>query len=104
LLPDTLPLLPESAPAPAAVPPAERLLLTAADLAQLLGLSLRQIRRLDSSGDLPGRVSGGALGRAVRWRAEVIREWCSAGCPDAAGWQALHGAAQHKGRPKQAGR
>jgi predicted DNA-binding transcriptional regulator AlpA len=95
----TLPLTPPEAP-PGQAPPiplAERLLLTAADLAQLLGLSLRQVRRLDAVGDLPGRVTGGALGRAVRWRTEVIREWCGAGCPDAAGWQALQRARRKGG-------
>jgi predicted DNA-binding transcriptional regulator AlpA len=101
---DTLPPPPNSAPVPTPLPLAERWLLAAADLAQLLGLSVRQVRRLDAAGDLPGRLTGGALGRAVRYQREIVQEWIAAGCPDHQTWEALRRAAQHNGRPKQAGR
>jgi predicted DNA-binding transcriptional regulator AlpA len=83
------PAVDERTASPPAVPLSERWLLAAADLAQLLGLSVRQVRRLDATGDLPGRLTGGALGRAVRWRVEVVKEWVEAGCPGAAGWERL---------------
>jgi hypothetical protein len=86
---DTLPSPPDSGPASAAVPLAERWLLTAADLALLLGLSVRQVRRLDAAGDLPGRLTGGALGRVVRYQSEIVRAWIAAGCPDRSRWEAL---------------
>ena len=54
------------------------LLLDAAALGHELGLSLRTVRRLDQRGELPQPVT---IGRAVRWRASEIRDWCNAGCP-----------------------
>jgi predicted DNA-binding transcriptional regulator AlpA len=55
------------------------LLLSAADLARELRLSVRTVRRMDSSGALPRpiRLSSGA----VRWRRIDIAEWIAAGCP-----------------------
>jgi hypothetical protein len=86
---DTFPLPPDTTPTPTALPLGWRLLLTAADLAQLLQLSIRQVRRLDAAGDLPGRLTGGALGRAVRYQSEIVREWIAAGCPDRERWEQL---------------
>lgn len=62
------------------------LLLSANDLVELLALGLRTIRRMDSKGDLPGRV---VIGKSVRYQADVIREWTQAGCPPRREWLAL---------------
>jgi prophage regulatory protein len=53
-------------------------------LAELLGLSLRTIRRLDSSGKLPRPLR---IGGAVRWRLSEVNRWVDAGCPDRAEWE-----------------
>ncbi len=52
----------------------------------MTSLSVRTLRRLDSSRDIPGRV---VVGRRVLFRMEVIREWVAAGLPDAGDWAAL---------------
>jgi hypothetical protein len=57
-----------------------------AELSHLTSLSVRTLRRLDSSGDIPGRV---AVGRRVLFQTEVIREWVRAGLPDREEWAAL---------------
>jgi len=67
-------------PGAAGEPP---LLLTAQDLAAKLQVSLRSVRRLDLAGRLPAPVT---IGRAVRWRANEIRDWCNAGCPKRNRW------------------
>jgi excisionase family DNA binding protein len=54
------------------------LLLTASDVAVLLGISKRQVFRLSSAGQLPGRVK---VGRLTRWRREDVQRWIEAGCP-----------------------
>jgi hypothetical protein len=73
-------------PSPALVPLAERLLWSRADLAALTGLSLRHLARLDASSDIPGRVTGGALGRAVRYQSVIVRSWISRGLPGRGEW------------------
>jgi prophage regulatory protein len=50
----------------------------------LLGWSGRTTRRKDSAGLIPRPVR---CGGAVRWRAEEIRRWVAAGCPDRAAWE-----------------
>ena len=64
-------------------PPLPRLLYDAAELAELLGVSVRSIRRLDARGELPMPL---CLGRAIKWRAEEIRQWCREGCPPRSRW------------------
>jgi hypothetical protein len=56
------------------------------ELARLTSLSVRHLRRLDSSRDIPGRV---AAGRRVLFRTEIIREWVRAGLPGQDQWAAL---------------
>jgi hypothetical protein len=88
-LPDTLPTpAPPSgqAPEPAALSPLDKLLIDVGELAQLTSLSVRHLRRLDSSGDIPGRV---VHGRRVLFQTEIIREWVRAGLPDRDRWGAL---------------
>ncbi len=70
-------------PAPAA---SEKLLIDMAELARLTSISVRQLRRLDSSRDIPGRV---VCGRRVLFQTEFIREWVRAGLPDRDRWAAL---------------
>jgi predicted DNA-binding transcriptional regulator AlpA len=77
---------PVQTPQPAGLSPLDKLLIDLAELAQLTSLSVRHLRRLDSSGDIPGRV---ALGRRVLFQTEVIREWVRAGLPDGGQWAAL---------------
>lgn len=55
-------------------------------LAELLDLSVRTIRRLDSSGKLPRPVR---IGGAVRWRMDEIDAWLAAGCPDRKQWESI---------------
>jgi len=67
----------------------ERILaLSAADLAQRLGVSLRHVRRLDSVGKVPKPLR---LGRSIRWRMAEIQAWLEAGAPDRKSWQAMKG-------------
>jgi hypothetical protein len=77
-----------SSPTPEATAPspADKWLIDMAGLAQLTSLSVRHLRRLDSSRDIPGRV---AVGRRVLFQTEVIREWVRAGLPGRDQWAAL---------------
>lgn len=83
---DTLPIPPAQSPDAAPVSPLDQLLIDMGDLARLLGLSVRHLRRLDSSDDIPGRV---AHGRRVLFQTEIIRDWVRAGLPDRDHWAAL---------------
>ena len=66
-------------------PDEEVIAISARQLSQLLGVSLRQCWRLNSTGKLPCPVR---LGGSVRWnRAEIMR-WFEAGCPDRQTWEA----------------
>ena len=58
----------------------------AKQLAEVLGLSVRTVRRLDSSGKLPRPLR---IGGAVRWSLEEIAAWMAAGCPDRQKWENL---------------
>jgi hypothetical protein len=70
---------------PVAMP--ERLLNDMEWLAQVTNLSVRHLRRLDASRDIPGRVT---VGRRVLFQTEVIREWVRAGLPGRDQWASLH--------------
>lgn len=56
---------------------------SARQLADSLGMSLRHVRRLASSGMLPRPCR---LGRLCRWPAEEIHRWLAAGTPDRQQW------------------
>src|SRR5438105_657218 len=73
-------------PADATPSPLDKLLIDMAELAHVTSLSIRHLRRLDSSGDIPGRV---VCGRRVLYQTEVIREWVRAGLPDRDQWATL---------------
>ena len=76
-------------PSPAAKSPP--LLLTAADVAGLLAVSLRTVRRLDITGRLPAPLT---IGRAVRWRRAEIASWLAAGAPPRSRWSWPNGEPQ----------
>jgi hypothetical protein len=84
------PLIPAAplgqAPGPAALSPLDKLLIDIPEVGQLTSLSVRHLRRLDSSRDIPGRV---VHGRRVLFQTEIIREWVRAGLPDRDHWAAL---------------
>jgi excisionase family DNA binding protein len=58
--------------------PTPPLLVSAADLAELLAVSVATIRRWDAAGRLPQPVR---IGGAVRWRTIDVTNWLAAGCP-----------------------
>lgn len=58
-------------------------LLTAPEVARLLRLSDRTIRRLDSAGRLP---RGLRIGGSKRWRRDELLAWIAAGCPRRNEW------------------
>lgn len=75
-----------AAPAEAPATRAEKLLIGVEDMAHLTSLSVRTLRRLDASRDIPGRV---VVGRRVLFQTEIIREWVRAGLPSHDEWTAL---------------
>jgi len=60
------------------------LAIRAKELAALLGVSLRQVWRLSSSGKLPKPLR---LGGSVRWSLKEIEAFVEAGCPDRQTWE-----------------
>ena len=56
----------------------EQVTYDAEDLASVLQLSVRTIRRLDATGVLPDALR---LGKPKRWLSSTILEWMKAGCP-----------------------
>ncbi len=62
------------------------LAIRAKELAALLGVSLRQVWRLSSSGKLPKPLR---LGGSVRWSLKEIEAFVEAGCPDRQSWEAM---------------
>jgi len=59
---------------------------SAKQLAQMMGVSMRQIWRLNSSGKLPKPIH---LGGSVRWNRGEILNWFEAQCPDLQTWEAM---------------
>jgi excisionase family DNA binding protein len=66
--------------------PVRPLLMSAAQLASRLNMSIRTIWRFHSAGKLPDPIR---LGRLVRWRRAEIERWVAAGCPQKSVWQAM---------------
>lgn len=54
-------------------------LLTAQDVADMLGVTKRHVWTLEEQGRMPPAIRSG---RIVRWKEEVIQAWVSAGCPE----------------------
>ena len=67
------------------------LTISAKVLAQLLGVSLRQVWRLNATAKLPKPIR---LGGSVRWLKREIEEFVEAGCPDRQSWEAMKGGDQ----------
>ena len=61
-------------------------LLSAKEMAKLLGLSKRQVHRLNSCGKLPSPIR---IGGSVRWANSTIQSWISLGCPDRQTFEAM---------------
>ncbi|GIW86426.1 MAG: hypothetical protein KatS3mg108_0750 [Isosphaeraceae bacterium] len=53
-------------------------LISADEVATMLGVSERTLWRLLSAGKLPEPVR---IGRNTRWRAAEVRDWIERGCP-----------------------
>ena len=67
------------------------LALSAKQLGNRLGVSLRHIRRLDSAGKIPKPIR---LGQSVRWPVVEIENWMAVGAPNRQRWEAMRGAKQ----------
>ncbi len=61
-------------------------LFTVTGLARALKVSVRQVWKMLSRGDLPAPIK---LGRSVRWRAAEIAKWLEAGAPTRELWEQL---------------
>ena len=66
----------------------QALVVSAKVLAKLLGVSIRQVWRLNSAGKLPKHIR---LGGSVRWRRDEIMAFIEAGAPDRAQWESMRG-------------
>lgn len=64
------------------------LAISAGELAEMLGVSLRQVWRLNAAGKLPKPIR---LGGSVRWNRDEILKWFEAGCADRRTWDARRG-------------
>jgi predicted DNA-binding transcriptional regulator AlpA len=64
----------------------DKLLLSAEETAMMIGVHRTHIYALHNSGRLPLPVR---LGRRTLWRAEELRDWTQAGCPDRRKWLAM---------------
>ncbi len=65
---------------------AERLLVGAAEVGRLLGLSGRTIWRKNAGRQIPGPVR---VGGTPRWNVEELKAWIRAGCPRRDQWEAV---------------
>ena len=65
---------------------ANALLLRASAAAAICSVSERTWRTWDVAGKIPRAVY---IGRAARWRADELRAWVAAGCPNRITWQAM---------------
>jgi len=60
------------------------LLLTAHHAAALCSTSARTWRAWDVAGKIPAPIR---IGRRTFWRAQDLRDWVAAGCPDRVTWE-----------------
>ncbi len=56
----------------------EKLLWSIEGLSRMLNISVRQLRRMDAAGEIPGRVT---VGRLVRFKRVDILAWVERGLP-----------------------
>lgn len=64
----------------------ERMAVSAAEAAKLLGISQRHLWALNSSGRLPRPIR---FGRAVRWSVTDLHAWMAAGAPERSQWESM---------------
>lgn len=69
------------------LPASERLALSAAEVAKLLGISERHVWSMLASGRLGPQPA--SYGRAKRWNRAELSAWLDAGSPDRAAWAAM---------------
>jgi excisionase family DNA binding protein len=67
---------------------ADALLLSASDVCRRLGIGVSHLHALRRAGKFP--LTPVRLGRAVRFRADDLTRWVSAGCPAATKWNAMN--------------
>ncbi len=67
------------------------LMMNAKALAAMLGVSLRQVWRLNATGKLPRPIR---LGGSVKWKISEITDWFEKNCPDRQAWEAIKGGGQ----------
>lgn len=94
-----LPALAPAATGPADVSAPPALCVDRAGLARMLGVSVRQVYRLDDAGRLPAPL---ALGTCKRWSIEEVHAWLRAGAPPRRAWQNLRSVASAP-REREAG-
>lgn len=73
----------------------EQELLTAEQVAKILGVHRATVFKLNSMGKMPRHIK---LGRATRWNRAEIRSWMNAGCPVRAKWEDMRSGSQNKKR------
>lgn len=66
--------------------PEEPILITAKQVANLVGMSCRNWWRKVSSGLTPKSIK---IGHSVRWNRQEIEEWIKAGCPCRHEWEEM---------------
>jgi predicted DNA-binding transcriptional regulator AlpA len=54
---------------------------TVEDIAGHLGISVRQVWRMDAAGQIPAAI-GTRIGNRKRWRSRDIKDWLDWECPD----------------------
>lgn len=70
----------------------QSLAIPAKELARLLGVSVRQVWRLNSAGLLPKPLR---LNGSVRWRRNEIEAFIEAGAPDRQTWETIKANRRH---------
>lgn len=65
------------------------LLIRAADVAKMVRVSVKTVRRWECDGLMPAAIR---IGRALNWRGTEIEAWIAAGCPPRAQDQEASGA------------
>ena len=84
--------LPHDVVAPATLingPAAKKELINTVDLAAMLGVSPRAVRRLRAHGKLPAPIRIGRRGGRIVWRTAEIHAWRAAGSPSLEVWTAI---------------
>lgn len=79
--------VPETIGEPATIgPEPPPLMLTAAEFARELRVSLKTLRRLDAAAKIP---RGTKIGHAKRWDRQAVERWLRAGAPSRKEWESF---------------